>query len=179
MVGAISAAMVLAMLCLRLGWRRRREWVMLGWALAIAAATLAIVLWDMWGLAVASLVAIGAALVLLAREGMLAPAATRPLRPSASVTAPRWRLDGLARRVSVFLLVVPAGFAATLLLALGVDAVARRGGVGEADATVLALMVQPIGWAVLASVQLLVARPRRMMAPALLCAGLGGAMLWA
>jgi hypothetical protein len=118
-----------------------------------------------------------AALALLAMDGMASQRTDRPLKARATVTPPRWRIEGLVRRASVFLLVVPVGFAATMVLALGVEATARRAGWGEADRTVLTLMLQPAAWAVLACGQMLSAHPRGMVVPALACT-LGGAALW-
>jgi hypothetical protein len=117
------------------------------------------------------------ALVLLAMDGLASERTDRPLKARATVTPPRWRAEGLIRRTIVFLLVVPIGFAATMILALGAEAAARRAGWIEADRYVLALMLQPAAWALLASGQMLSTHPRGMVAPALACA-LGGAALW-
>jgi len=171
------AGMALAVLCLRLGWRRRRGVVALGWALGIAAAARLTARWGMWGLCTAILGGIAAAAVVLAYEALVSPAVFRPVRARITVTTPRWRVEGLARRLATFLLVVPIGFAATEMLALGAETAASRAGWVEANSTVLALVTQPLAWAALASMQMITRHPRSMIAPAALCA-LAGAILW-
>lgn len=170
-------AMALAILCLRLGWRRRPGPVALGWIVAVVTAARLIARWGMWGLATAMLGGIAAAAVVLAYEALVSPAVFRPVPARVTVTPPQWRVEGLARRLATFLLVVPIGFAATEMLALGAEAAASRAGWVEADSTVLALVTQPLAWAALASIQMIARHPRSMIAPAALCA-LAGAILW-
>lgn len=176
---AAIVAMAAAMLCLRAGWGGPRAATVVGWTLAAAGLALLGARWGAWGLAVACLAAMLAALALLGREASAGETSRRPPpRAAPSVTPPRWRPRGLARRVAVFTLVAPVGLAASELLALGAEAAARRAGWVEADTTALAFMVAPVTWAVLASVQLMCAGPRGMIAPALLCAATGGVLWW-
>jgi hypothetical protein len=170
-------AMAAAILCLRLGWRRNRPLVIFGWTLGVAALAILTDRWGLWGLSVGSLIAMPAALTLLAIDAMRSERAYRPLRVATTVAPPRWRAEGIVRRTSVFLLVVPGGFLVTTIFALGAEAVTRRAGWVEADRFVLALMLQPIAWAALASAQMLFTHPRGMLIPTLACA-LGGATLW-
>jgi hypothetical protein len=103
---------------------------------------------------------------------------TAPTRPARAERAARMAATGprrrFAGRFATFVIVGPAGFAAAQILALGLHAAARSAGQAEADATALALLLQPAIWAVLMTVQLLCARHRTMIAAAALTAAAGG-----
>lgn len=162
----------------RIGWGGRRRLAWVGWAMVAAATTALALLAGAWGVAVAGTVATAAAFVLLGHAMWTAPAGrNRPAREPTSVTLPRWRVAGVARRVAVFAAVVPLGFAATQLLAFGAEVAGRRAGWAAADTIVLTWMLQPVAWAALASVQMTRPGPAAMVLPALVC-GLAGVLLW-
>lgn len=176
-LGAALLVVAAAILCLRLGWRSSGRLVAAGWILGLGALTVLTIQWGVWGLSAGSLVAMSCALGILAADAIRSKPARRPVAALATVTPPRWRAEGLARRTAVFALVIPIGFAATTVLALGAEAMARRAGWAEADRFVLALMLQPLAWAILASLQMLHDNPRGMLRPTLVCA-IAGAALW-
>lgn len=175
--GSVTAAM-LGMGLVRTGWDGRRVLAWSGWGVMLIALAGLALLTGAWGIAVGTTGAMAVALLLLARAAWTAPTGrSRPARTPPSVTLPRLRIGGIARRVAVFLMVVPVGLAASALLAFGVQAQARRSGWAEADSIVLLLFLQPTLWAVLASVQMLRTGPVAMIAPTVLCA-VAGLLLW-
>jgi hypothetical protein len=168
--------MAVGMVLVRLGWGRGGRGVAVaGWALA-GAALLALTLTDgAWGCALGSVAGIAVALVAVLHAGWTSPA--RRLRPATARTVAAREPLHLRRRAAVFALVVPCAFAATQWLALAAFDLARARGLGEANAVVLALFLQPIAWAVVMAIQLTRAGPARMIAPPLLTALLG-TVLW-
>lgn len=174
--GSVAAALGIGLV--RTGWGGRPMLARAGWAVVVLALVALTALAGAWGIAVAATSAMAAALLLLARAGWTAPVGrARPVRAAPSVTLPRMRIAGIGRRLAVFVMVVPVGLAASALLAFGVQALTRRSGWAEADSTVLILFLQPVIWAVLASVQMLKTGPAAMIAPTLACA-LAGLLLW-
>lgn len=177
MIAAALSAIAAAMLLVRLGWSGRSGVAHAGWAFAIAAL-LALAWRDgAWGLAMGVVVGTVVAIAAVLRAGWTAPArARRPAREAHASAWPRWHA-GLTRRLAVFVLVVPVGGAAAQWLAFGAQALARGRGAGAADATVLALFLQPVAWAGLMAWQMTRAGPARMIAaPA--GAALAGTLLW-
>jgi hypothetical protein len=173
-----SAGVALGVLALRAGWGASRAPVAIGWLLIVLGLGALAARTGAWGLAFGATIAMLAAFLLLGREALATPARrASPGGARSGETLPRPRLTGLGRRTAVFLLVVPMGFAATQLLAFGAQAAARRAGWVEADATTLALLLQPTAWAVLASIQVMRAGPVAMIVPVLLCT-LAGLLLW-
>lgn len=165
-------------LVVRLGWQGKRAVALGGWALVLAALSALAGRAGAWGIAVGGLAAMAAAMVMLARSVWVAPAGTfRPQRSSARIAPPRWPVARPGRRFAIFLLVVPIGFAAAQLLAFGAQVAARRGGWDDADSLALALLLQPIAWAALASVQMTRAEWGAMIVPALVC-GAAGLAMW-
>lgn len=175
---AILLAAIAGVALLRHGWRGTKAAIVVGWTL-VAAALLAGTMRDgAWGMSMAALEGMMAACVILcAAAWKSAPArATRTRDPiHATGTDAGGRL---ARRVAVFALVVPVGALAATVLAFGAQAVVRGAGLGDANALVTMLLIQPVAWSVLASVQMLRPGPRGMIAPAVACAAPGLA-LWA
>jgi hypothetical protein len=173
---ALSAAGVCA---LRASWGRRKPVLS---ALALGALVLGTIasaaVAGAWGIAMAWLAATLIAALLLAHAAATAPAG-RAAGGREPLTTETWRFraSDLWRRLAVFALVVPVGFAAAQLLAFGAQAAARRAGWAEADTIVIALLGQPIAWTILASIQITRRGPLRMIAPALACA-LAGTILW-
>lgn len=167
-------------LLLRLGWGRPvRAWTVFGWTLIGLGLVLLGAREGAWGIAVTTLGIMAVVGAILAHAAWSTPA-SRAAAPRQAPGVSPFRLDraDLARRLAIFFMVVPAGFAATQLLAFGAEAAARRNGWEEADAIVLALILQPIAWAGLASIQMLRERPAQMLFPALPCAATGLLLWW-
>ena len=175
-IGLILAAVGLVLV--RLGWEARRPLAAAGWTAVIAALVLLAATAGAWGIAMGGVVAIATALLLVLAAGCTSPVKTRRApREAPSVSIPRRPRD-MMRRAAVFLLVVPVGFVAAQWLAYGAQAPARHGGLGDSDATVLTLFLQPVLWLAIMAVQMTRADARRMVAaPAV--AALAGTMLWA
>lgn len=164
---------------LRVAWGKRTAVVTgLGWAALVAGTLASAASEGAWGIAIAWLVATGVGGALLGQ----AAATASPGRAASDrqpLTTETWRFQAsdLGRRLAVFALVVPLGFAAAQLLAFGAQAAARRAGWEEADTMVLMLLGQPTSWAILASIQITRRGPAQMIAPAIVCA-LAGLLLW-
>ncbi len=175
-MGLFLAAIGLVLV--RIGWERRRAIAFAGWTAVTAAIALLARADGAWGIAMGGVVAMATALLLVLTAGCTSPARTRRApREAPSVSIPRRRHD-LIRRVVVFILVVPVGFVAAQWLAFGAQAAARHAGLGESDATVLTLFLQPVLWLTIMAVQMTRADARRMIAaPAV--ATVAGTMLWA
>ncbi len=175
-----ALAIIAGMMLVRLGWGWgwRTNVAILGWAVVAAGLLADALASGAWGLAIGTTVAMLTALAALLASGWAMPGrAWRPARERvAAAQAPR--PARLMRRVSVFLLVVPAGGVAALALAFGAQAAARRAGVGAADAAACLLLLSPALWTGLMTWQMTREGPRRMIAPPLLAAALGS-ILWA
>lgn len=148
------AAIVVAVLLLRRAWGLPRRSAMqngIGWALMLAGAVLALAGDGAWGLAVASLGGMETAAVLIAHAGWRSP------RSKARASGHRVHMlpeSGeplhIGRRLLTFLLVVPLGFATSLLAALGMRALAGMAGWSDADGNAMAFLLLPVLWALLA-----------------------------
>lgn len=174
-----SIAMVAGVAALRHAWGRPRRSTLRNasaWGLVLVGAGLALAGNGAWGLAVAALAGMATAAALLAHAGWSAPhgrgrASTRKVN---MLPGPGEPLH-LGRRIATFLLIVPLGFATSLLAALGARALAAMAGWSEANANALALALLPLAWGLLSS--WLIMLPRRsaqaawLAAPA--AAGLG------
>jgi hypothetical protein len=116
-------------------------------------------------------------LILVGYAGWMS--AARPHRPARQATAVSlpFRWPDLGHRFAVFVLVVPCAFMSAQWLALGIQALARRGGMGDADAIALALFLQPGLWGVVMAMQMTRATAARMVAPLVVVAMLG-TLLW-
>ncbi|HEX8445100.1 MAG TPA: hypothetical protein VF649_00675 [Sphingomonas sp.] len=177
MIALALIGLAAAMLLIRLGWGGRRVLAAIGWGLGIVGLAMLTITDGAWGLAIGTVTAMAVALILVLREAWTAPARSRrAARTAPSITLPQRRRD-LARRLIVFMLVVPGAFAAAQWLAFGAQAFARRGGAGDADAIVLALFLQPTAWAAIMAIQMTRAAPVRMIA-APLTAAMIGTILW-
>lgn len=163
----------IGVMLLRFGWGRHRAIIGAGWIAILAGIGLPGRANGAWGIAIGSVLAMVAATLLLGWAAWTTP--VRPARAERAArmaaVAPRRRFAG---RLATFVIVGPAGFAAAQILALGLHAAFRGAGQAEADATALALLLQPAAWAVLMTVQLLCARRRTMIAAAALAAAAGG-----
>ncbi|SFP86575.1 hypothetical protein [Sphingomonas rubra] len=177
MIALALAAIVAAMLLVRLGWAGRRGAAPIGWAIAAVALVVLVVKDGAWGLAVGTTVAIVAALALVLHAAAIsAPRTMRPPREAPAVHVPHHARD-VARRVAVFALVVPVAFVAAQGLAFGLQALARRAGWDDANTTVLALFLQPVLWTAIMAVQMTRASTARMVAPPAVAA-VAGLLLW-
>lgn len=162
----------------RVGWSGPRRLAWAGWAAAIIGLALLTHRDGAWGLATGTVAGSAAALLLVLYAGWTSPA--RPRRAARAplvATLPRRGAD-VARRIAVFALVVPIAFVAAQWLTFGAQAIARRAGMGDADATALTLFLQPILWGAIMTVQMTRANAARMIAPPAVAAALG-TVLWA
>ena len=177
MTAAALLVVLAGIAAVRAGWGGRRRVAAAGWAAILAGAGMLTSADGAWGLAVATVVVIMGALTMVLHAGWRSPPKVqRPLRETPAVALPR-RASGLLRRGAVFLLVIPVGFAAAQWLAFGLQAFARTCGMGETDATVLTLFLQPLLWLAILTVQMTRARTMQMVAaPAM--AALAGTLLW-
>ncbi len=149
-----AAATVAAVLQLRRAWglpRRSAAANGVGWALLLIGAAFALAGDGAWGLAVASLAGMAAAALLLAHAGWTAPkgkgrASDRKAHMLPEAGEPR----ALGRRLLTLLLTVPLAFAAALLAALGVRALAGLAGWSDADGNAMTLLLVPLLWGILA-----------------------------
>ena len=167
----------LSLVLVRLGWGGRRGLAVAGWALA-AVSLLALTLADgAWGLAMGLAVGSVVALALVLQAGWVSPAGrTRKSRAMPSADLPHsWR--GMGRRLAVFALVVPIGFAASLWLAYGLNGLMKGDGALDANSVAALLFVQPVAWTALMSWQMTRPGPRAMIVQPLVAA-LAGTLLW-
>ncbi|MEG3086655.1 hypothetical protein [Sphingomonas sp. PB4P5] len=155
MIWAGSFLAILSIGVLRVAWRGARRSVGLntiGWGLLLAGLVLGAMAHGAWGITVAGLSATAAALVLLVPDALVPRA---PAKPGKARAAPDRGSLRLGWRVATFLLTVPLGFAASLTLAVGCYALADLIGWHRADSVMLALMLLPICWAILATLLLM------------------------
>lgn len=127
-----------------------------GWGLLAAAAGLAAGLAGAWGVAVVSLAGMAGAVLLLGWAAATSPAG----RARASDRRVRMLPEGgeparIGGRLLTFALVVVAGLAASIALAIATREAAVAIGWNEADANASALFAVPLAWGVLASVLLM------------------------
>ena len=133
------------------GWRqggKARPWrAVRGWAPILAGLILLGWRDGAWGLMVGAMAAMFAACLILAWV-VLGSQADKGRAPREAPSAPRGWLgwSDLGRRVSVFLLVVPGSMIASGLVALALQAGARRMGWLEANSTTFGLLVFPFAW---------------------------------
>ncbi|QZH73968.1 MAG: hypothetical protein JY451_09345 [Erythrobacter sp.] len=161
---------------LRWSWARKQRsaaanlagWMLLGVAVVLAGAEA-----GAWGISVVSLIAMGAASLMLVHSALLSPQRVVAKRASQRVgMLPEPGEDKrLGARLATFLIVVLGGFVASLALGIGLRAVAMLLGMGEPDANATALFVVPIAWGVLATV-LLMQTKRRAQITTIAIAGL-------
>lgn len=150
-----SLCAILSIGVLRVAWSRPRRVSALnltGWGLMLAGLVLSAQAHGAWGLTVAALAATGAALLLLVPDAI---AARAPPKRSAVRSKPERAPLRLARRIATFLLTVPLGFVVALVLSVSCYALADLAGWHRADSVMLALMLLPILWAILATLLLM------------------------
>lgn len=167
----------LSLVLVRLGWGGPRVLAAAGWTLA--AVSLCVLAWadGAWGLSVGIVCGAIVALLLVLQAGLVsAPGRTRTARVAPAADVPHsWQ--GVGRRITVFALVVPVSFAASLWLAYGLNAVMTGGGELGANAVSAAMFVQPVAWMLLMTAQMTRTHPRQMISqPA--GAAIVGTLLW-
>ncbi|OWK30520.1 hypothetical protein [Sphingomonas mucosissima] len=160
LLAGAAAASIVAIGVLRLAWSRPRRSTALnnvGWAMLLAASIIAGVHSGAWGISIAAIFAMAAALLWLAHAALLSPSS-----PGAKVSNRRVRMlpEGseplqLGRRLVTFLMIAVAAALISTAVAIGVRALVLLVGAAEADANVAALAAMPLAWTVLSYVLLM------------------------
>lgn len=158
---------------LRLAWSRKTRSAAFngaGWALLGAAAVAGGADAGAWGIAIASLFAMGAALVVLAVAGIRSPAGrTKASSRRVGMLPEAGEPRRIGRRTVTFLLTIVAGFAVSLGLGLAVRGLGGLLGWSDANANVLALYTIPLAWTVLVFVLLMQEKRRSQVLTLLAC----------
>ena len=158
---------------LRYAWsleQRSAAWNGAGWGALVLAAILAAVAAGAWGVAIVGLAATACALALLGEAASRSP----PGRAEGSKRRAFLLPEGgeprrLGRRFVTFLLVMVAGWAVAIGIALSLRGIGMAIGWGEANANVAALFAVPIVWGILACALLMQSRRRTQLATLLVC----------
>jgi hypothetical protein len=158
---------------LRLAWslpRRSAPWNAAGWGLLLASTLSAAVAEGAWGVSVAAMVTMAAALVALAAAGLGSPrgraaASNRRVGLLPESGEPR----RIGQRVGTFALVILAGLAVSIGLATAVRGLGGLLGWHEANSNALALFAVPVLWGVLCTVLLMQTRRRDQFVTLLVC----------
>ena len=170
----LAAALgVAGVVVLRLAWslpRRSTVGNAAGWGLLLASVVGAALADGAWGVAVAAMLAMGAALVALAVAGAGSPrgriaASNRRVGMLPEGREPR----RIGRRLGTFALVIFGGLAASLILALGVRGIGGMLDWHEANSNALALFTVPLGWGIVSTVLLMQTTRRNQFATLALC----------
>lgn len=180
MAGSLIISWVLAglsVVLIRLGWGTRRSVALAGWALAAVSLAILTLADGAWGMATGFTTGMIVALVIVLHAASRSPAKRRRAVGQADALVLRRSDGGLARRLAVFVLVVPVAFVAAQWFAFTVQALVRQGAPLDADSVALTLFLQPATWAALMSWQMTLSGPVRMIVPPLVIAALG-AVLW-
>lgn len=177
-----TAAIVAAVLQLRRAWglpRRSLVQNVIAWALMLAGAMLALVGDGAWGLAVASLGGMATAALLIAHAGWTSPRSkARVLDRKAHMLPEKGEPLRIGRRLLTFLITVPLGFTAALLVALGARALAGMAGWHDADSNAMALLLLPLLWGLLAFWLLILPRRREQFSWLAAPAAAGLVLIW-
>lgn len=187
---AVTALMLVVaavgVLLVRAGWpakaRRRAPLLIAGWS--AIAVSLAVMGWrdGAWGVTMSAVVAMavahGALAVAALEKGRKARAerAPREAEPTIALSPGGWR--GVARRVTVFLLVVPLGAAVAMLFALALLGSVRTAGWHDANSAPLGFLLWPMAWALLATWMLMYERLARIARPLAFVAAPSALALW-
>ena len=158
---------------LRFAWalpRRSGTWNAAGWGLLLAAAIGAGLAEGAWGVAVAAMLAMAAAMIALAIAGARSPqgratASNRRVGMLPEGAEPR----RIGRRIGTFALVMVAGAAVSIGLAAAVRGLGELLGWHAANSNALALFTVPLAWAVLCTVLLMQTRRRSQLLTLALC----------
>lgn len=165
-VGAVAAITAIALL--RLSWRmprRNGSLNMVGWALLLASMAAGWRSAGAWGVTIASLIAMAVAMMLLGWAAWQAPKGRRVASNRRANMLPQTGEPAHVRkRLVTFLIVAVAGMLASVALAVASRWAAMLAGAGEANATVLAIFMAPLGWTILAFLLLLTDSRKRQLA---------------
>ncbi len=162
-----SAAAICGVGVLRVSWSlKHRSTIanLIGWALLLAACVAGGIAAGAWGMSVVSLVAMGLAAAILGWAAATSPAG-RSKSPDRRV---RMLPNGnghlqIGKRLVTFALVIVAGFAASVALAIALRAGTLGLGWSEADANATALFAVPLVWGVLATIMLMLETRRQQI----------------
>lgn len=123
----------------------------LGWAALAVAAMLAALHSGAWGVSIAALLAMGAALLLLTHAAVASPLAAGAKASNRRVRMLPERGEPLeiGRRITTFLLVAIVSALICTAIALGMRGLTLLIGGAEADANVIALAAMPLAWTIL------------------------------
>lgn len=158
---------------LRFAWslpRRSTAWNAAGWGLLLASTVGAAAAEGAWGVAMAAMLTMAAALIALAVAGARSPqgrekASNRRVGMLPEGSEPR----RIGRRFGTFALVVVAGAAVSIGLAVSLRGLGGLLGWQPANANALALFAAPLAWAVLCTVLLMQTRRRSQVLTLALC----------
>ena len=164
LVWLAAAVALVGVALLRWSWSRKRRSAALnaaGWAAFALAMVVAGMEAGAWGVSVASMAAMGGALLLLATAAATSP----PGRERITERRARILPDAgeplhLGRRVLTFAEVVIGGLAASIALGVTLQISTRLIGWSEANANAAALLVVPLVWGILACALLMQDRHR-------------------
>lgn len=170
---AAMAAAIGGVAVLRLAWSRRQRSAVLntaGWGFLALAALCGGAASGAWGIAIASLVAMGAATIALALAAAQSPAGrANASNRRAGMLPERREPREIGRRVGTFLIVILGGLIASIALGIGLRWAAIAIGWVEADANALAFIAVPLVWGVIACVMLMQQNRRSQAATLLVC----------
>lgn len=167
-----------SVLLVRLGWGGRRSVALGGWALAVASLALLTRAGGAWGLATGLSAGAVFAPVAVLYAGAVSPRRTARREGSGPAIGLPLKPEGVLRRVSVFLAVVPLSFAAAQWLAFAVNTAIGGGAALDANSVSAMLFVQPVAWSVLMAWQMVLPGPRQMVLPPALAAA-AATLVWA
>lgn len=169
--GVVSALLGIALL--RHAWslsRRSPAWNGAGWTALGGAAGLAAAAEGAWGVSVAALASMAAALVTLAVAGILSPKGrTKASNRRAGMLPEAGEPRRIGRRVVTFLLTVVGGLVVSVGLGLAARWLGDLLGWSEANANVAALYTVPVVWALLVFVLLMQEKRRSQVLTLLAC----------
>lgn len=176
---ALLAASVAGPLLLRRGWQQGGLATIMGWGFLLFAGAALIVHGGAWAFALGVCSAMVAAMVLLSEAAIRTPAPARTARERAipQMEPAPFDFRDLARRIAVFLLVVPVGLVASSFLTWSMQRALFHAGWLEANSTSFALFALPFLWLALTSWQIMQSRLGAMLIGALALAVLGG-LVW-
>ena len=141
-----------------------------GWGLLLASLVGAALAEGAWGVSVAAMFAMGAAMIALAVAGALAPGGREKASNRRVGMLPEGREPRrIGRRFGTFGLVIVAGLAVSVGLALAVRGLGAVLGWHEANANTLALFTVPLAWAIVCTVMLMQTSRRSQVLTLVLC----------